>query len=178
MSGRSLPAALMALALLVSSCGGEQKHRPVLDRESPESHLKQIGTLWVEDATDDGLLENDPNGIASFHVHTRVEVKLTGGKTAHEKIVRDEAFRLKGGDRFECKVSGDFDVNVAYAWEGTEVRLWLANPEVRIPRVCAKSGFPVAQKILGAAETIYALRSDQLVAISPPRSRSVLLPIQ
>lgn len=139
-------------------------------------HLRRIGTVWQEDTRGEGFLENDPSGIAFYRIRSSIRVDL--GDRPAETVKRDEFFRMRNGAEFQCQAEGNIEVSADYAWNGTEVRVRIDNRPARLVRSCRPSGFPQPTKDIGASSTTFALRHDKLVAVSPPRARSVLIPVQ
>lgn len=170
---------IFAVVALSWACGGSEKPRPVA-HEGAFDHLRRIGHVWSSDNEDDGLLTNDPNGVSTFHVHTKMILTLEpDGVNAKETIDREESFQLVTGERFACRVKGDVRARAEYAWsDGGDVSVTIDSGTAELPRACDRPGFPVPTKSLARKTTRYLLRSDQLVSTEGVRTRETLLPIQ
>ena len=166
------------LAVLSFGCGGEQK-KTAVSHLTPFDRLRRVATVWRQDSEDSGLLQGDPNGVASFSVRTKMRLTLNpDGATAKEEIERDERFELTTGDRFVCKAKGEVAAAARYAWREHDVMVTIENREARLPRRCDHFGFPVETKLVAPHATTFLLESDQLVSTEPLRTRDVLVPAQ
>jgi hypothetical protein len=167
------------LGVALASCGGsEATVRPVVPHLDPEKQLLRIGTVWEERSVDEGFLENDPQKISFFRIETVLRVTVSPGGKVSEAIERAELFRTRAGTEFHCAAKGVVAGRATYTRVGDEVRVALENAEASLPRECREPGFPVGGKALPRATTVFALRNERLVAIDPPLSRAVLLPLQ
>ncbi len=168
----------LALSLALSACGGGDAAPRTVAVEDPEAHLLRIGSVWEERGLEEGFLENDPQGIAFYRVESVSRVTFVRGGAARQAITRHELFKTKAGAEHHCESTGTVEARVAYRREGHELRVVLENGEAALPRSCREPGFPVPAKRVARGTTVFALRSERLVAIDPPRSRAVLLPVQ
>ena len=167
-----------ALLLLVVACAGPPGPRPVVKTEDPADHLLRIASVWQQAATEEGLLEGDPKGIAHFRVISNIELTLPKDGKAIERIRRTEEFRTVHGSRFHCTTSGTLGALAHYERKGDEIRVVLETEGGNLPRSCAEPGFPVPTKEVPALRVVFALRSDQLVAIEPPSLRASFIPLR
>jgi hypothetical protein len=171
--------AALAVVVVALGCGpGEPVKRPVVPREDPEKHLLRIGKIWQERSLDEGFLENDPQGMAFFRIETLTKVTFSPGGKAEETIARTEYFKTKSGAEFHCEAKGVVPAVVTFSRTPEEIRVSIENGEASLPRTCREPGFPVGGKQIPRGRTVFALREERLVAVDPPRSRAVLLPMQ
>lgn len=167
----------LSLALALSACGGGEAAPRTVATEDPV-HLLRIGAVWEERGLEEGFLEDDPQGVAFYRVESVSRVTFVRGGAARQAITRHELFKTKAGAEFHCESTGTVEARAAYRREGRELRVALENGEAALPRSCREPGFPVPAKRVARGTTVFALRSERLVAIDPPRSRAVLLPVQ
>jgi hypothetical protein len=171
----AIPAAL-SVALL-SACGSSATPPPRVQHEDPSAHVRRVASVWHEEIEEEGLPDGDPE-VAFFRIHADLRVELGAEGRAREAIERKELFRMRDGFEFHCAVKGVIDAHAQYETVRGEIHLALVNPAARLARECREPGFKKTWKDVPAGSTTFALRSDRLIAVDPPRARNILLPAQ
>lgn len=167
----------LAVFGLLAGCGNDSAPPPKVARESAGVQVRRVATQWGDTVSEEGFLEGDPNGVSEFHVVTRRTFVLTDDSRVNVHIERDEVYTTKLGP-FRCKAKGDLKGAVRYAWVSDEAEVALTLGPAELPRTCDRPGFAVMSKSLGETKLTLYLRSDQLIAKTSARDRTVLLPLQ
>lgn len=173
-SGR---AALAGAALALLACGAPQEERVHVKHEDPGVHVRRIAKVWREIIDEEGIPSSEPE-ISLFRIRTEMRVELGEGGVVREAIDRTELFRMRDGFEYHCVTRGVVPATAHYDNVLGEIRVTISNAAARIPRECREPAFAKKSKDLTAGSTVFALRSDRLVAIEPARARTVLLPVQ
>src|SRR5262249_34366989 len=137
---------------LIAACGPPPEPKLTPKRDAG-AYLRRIGTVWGGGARLEGFLENDPNGITSFHVDSDVKSTPGAGSSAVETIRREEEFGTRSGGVFHCVAEGSVAAEARFAWVDGEVRLTLENAGGSLPRRCKEPGFPSSAKEVPAGTT-------------------------
>lgn len=174
---RLSPLASLATALSLAACGGDDAPPPKVARETAGAQVKRVSARWGDTVEEEGLLENDPNGVLRFRVVTSRELSLGEGAAVSMRVERDETFETKAGT-FRCKAKGELTGSATYAWQSGEAEVRVSLPSAELPRACDAGGFPVMTRSVGATTMAFVLRSDRLIGKTSARDRTVLLPLQ
>ncbi len=173
---RTFTLVAIALAPLLSACGGESSPPPKVAMETAGTQIRRVATRWGDTVEEGGFLENDPHGVLEFHVVTSRSLTL-GDEQASLRIERNETFKTKVGG-FRCKAQGTLSGSVVYTWQAGEAQANVMFEGADLPRRCDPPAFPVLTKSLGPTALVLVLRSDRLIGRASARDRTVLLPSQ
>jgi hypothetical protein len=166
------------IATVLSACGGAPPPPPVIAHETAGDHIARIGTVWEERTAAEGFM-SPPSDLSTFRIESTATITIDPtAPSAKQTVGRTERFTMRSGQVFHCTSEATVVSSTSYAWREGEATLTLGTPSVTLQRRCDEQGYPHPEKRLEAATMQYALRGDRLVAIVPPLSKSVLLPIR
>lgn len=174
---RLVRAALVGAWLAAVGCGPSEEGRVHVKHEDPAVHVLRVASVWREIVEDEGIPAGEPE-ITFFRIRTEVRVELGAGGAVREAIDRTELFRMRDGFEYHCLTRGVLPATARYEAIAGEIHVTISNVAARLPRECREPAFAKKSKDLPAGSTVFALRSDRLVAIEPARARTVLLPVQ
>lgn len=181
---RRLPCGALACGLAVSllltgalsliGCGGGRKSEAqIIHKQSAADEILRVSEVWTAVLPEKGIL-SPPSPINVFHKHWKSELTLnpTGGT---ERLVVEETVQLRAGGEIQCSTTFQHPVQVRYGHKQGEAAVEVLRPALAGTRTC-DAVHPEGPLEEPATRALFVLRSDNLVALSPPLEKRRYLP--
>ncbi len=166
--------ALVAVALLATGCGGDEKRPPpVVRQESPADEVLRLSARWSNAAADQSLL-SPPSAISVIQSTTRTELSL-GETSGTERVIVAETVEFRSGGGLRCETTFESPVRLRYGRREGEAIVEVTRGAIAAPRRCS-GAHPEPTLRLPESRVVLLLTADTLKVIEPRVDRRSFLP--